>query len=195
MRRAEIVRAKSGFVSAASRYPGAAGAASRWRRRRASRRAGSFPPNRAASIADRRCLRRARPAADIWRPRDSSTARISPACSSNRVRPRICVASRPAPSMRSIGRVSVISGRESKRTRIAAPLPAGCDSNVACRYAIASATSASVLSSAARSEPGASFSSSCRPSSLRTKRPSNWRSDSNSRRSALKFCKGSLNHG
>ena len=33
------------------------------------------------------------------------------------------------------------------------------------------------------------------PSGLRTKRPSNWRSGSNSSRSALKFCKGSLNHG
>src|SRR5579864_5372358 len=59
---------------------------------------------------------------------------------------------------------------------------------------MASATSASVLSNSARSECGASVSSSSLPNWLRTNRPTNWRNDSNSSRSALKFCKSSLDN-
>src|ERR1700678_3799311 len=59
---------------------------------------------------------------------------------------------------------------------------------------MASATSASALSTTARSVCGASFSNSARPSGLPTYRPTSSRSDSNSNKSALKFCKGSLNN-
>src|ERR1700733_10888135 len=59
---------------------------------------------------------------------------------------------------------------------------------------MASATSASAFSKIARSVCGSSFASSARPSGLPTYRPTKARSGSNSSRSALKFCKGSLDH-
>src|SRR3984885_488880 len=59
---------------------------------------------------------------------------------------------------------------------------------------MASGTSASPPPSTARSVCGASFSNSARPNGLPTYRPTNSRSGSNSNKSALKFCKGSLDH-
>src|SRR5579864_7350569 len=87
------------------------------------------------------------------------------------------------------------SGMESKRIRSDEPRAAGCGVRALRTYSKASAVSASDDSRAARSFRGPTSSRAARPSGLWTYRPRSARSDSNSRSSALEFCKGSFQHG